>query len=71
MSMYHLAANLGSAILLFIASKTIDLAPTAMSYITFGISFFIVVILILNYMSSRVGLDPNKYTKRDRYDLKD
>ena len=69
MSIYNLANNLGSAVLLFIASKTIDLAPTSMSYIIFGFFLFIMIILILNYMSSKVGLEPDKYTKRDRYDL--
>ena len=69
MSIYHLVAHLGTAITLFIASKTIDLTPIGMSYVIFGFSFFISIILILNYMSTRMGLDPSKYTKRDRFDL--
>ena len=69
MSIYYLVESFGSAVLTFIASKTIDLVPIGISYCVFGFGLFIVLILILNYMSSRVGLDPNKYTKSDRMDL--
>jgi len=31
----------------------------------FGIVFFTIMILILNYMRTRVGLDPNSYRKKD------
>ena len=36
--------------------------------IIFGIVFFTIMILILNYMRTRVGLDPNSYRKK-RYKL--
>ena len=71
MSIYYLAESFGSATLMFIASKTIDLVPLGVSYCVFGLSLFIVMILILNYMSSRVGLDPSKYGKNDRMDLRE
>lgn len=35
------------------------------SMIIFGIVFFTIMILILNYMRTRVGLDPNSYRKKD------
>lgn len=69
MSIYYLAESFGSTTLLFIASKTIDLASIGLNYSIFGLALFIITILILNYMHSRVGLDPSKYTKRDRLDL--
>lgn len=69
MSIYYLAESLGSTLLMFIASKTIDLVPIGVSYCVFGLSLFIVTILILNYMTSRVGLDPATYSKNDRMDL--
>ena len=71
MSIYYLAESFGSAILMFIASKTIDLVPIGVSYCVFGFSLFIVMILILNYMNSRMGLDPSKYGKSDRMDLQE
>lgn len=71
MSIYYLAEHFGSTILLFVASKTIDIASIGVNYCIFGFSLFIIVILILNYMSSRVGLHPSKYTKRDRMDLQE
>ena len=35
------------------------------SMIIFGIVFFTIMIFILNYMSTRVGLDPSAYRKKD------
>lgn len=35
------------------------------SMIIFGIVFFTIMTLILNYMRTRVGLDPNSYRKKD------
>lgn len=69
MSIYYLAESFGSTILMFVASKTIDLVPIGLSYCIFGLALFIIMIFILNYMSSRVGLDPSKYSKNDRMDL--
>ena len=71
MSIYYLAESFGSTVMLFMASKTIDLVPIGISYCIFGIALFIAILLILNYMSSRVGLDPSKYGKNDRMDLKE
>lgn len=71
MSIYYLAESFGSATLMFIASKTIDLVPIGVSYCVFGFCLFIVMILILNYMNSRMGLDPSKYGKSDRMDLQE
>ncbi len=71
MSIYYLAESFGSAILMFVASKTIDLAPIGVSYCVFGFCLFIVMIVILNYMNSRMGLDPSKYGKSDRMDLQE
>ena len=71
MSIYYLAESFGSTILLFVASKTIDLVPIGLSYCIFGFALFVVMICILNYMSSRVGLDPSKYSKNDRMDLQE
>lgn len=71
MSIYYLAESFGSAILLFVASKTIDLVPIGFNYCIFGFALFIIMILILNYMNSRVGLEPSKYGKNDRMDLQE
>lgn len=71
MSIYYLAESFGSTVLMFIASKTIDLASIGIIYCLFGLVLFIIMILILNYMNSRVGLDPSKYGKNDRMDLQE
>ena len=71
MSIYYLAESFGSTLLMFVASRTIDLAPIGISYCIFGLCMFIIIILILNYMKPRVGLDPKKYSKNDRIDLQE
>jgi len=71
MSIYYLAESFGSTVLMFIASKTIDLVPIGVSYCVFGFALFIIMILILNYMNPRMGLDPSKYGKNDRMDLQE
>lgn len=71
MSIYYLAESFGSSLLLFIASKTIDLVPIGISYTIFGLSLFIIMLLILTYMNPRMGLDPSKYGKNDRMDLQE
>ena len=71
MSIYYLAESFGSTILMLLASKTIDLVPIGVSYCVFGLSLFIVILLILNYMNPRMGLDPTKYGKNDRMDLQE
>ena len=55
--------------MLYVASETIDSVPIGISYCIFGLALFIVMILILNYMNTRVGLNPSKYGKSDRMDL--
>lgn len=68
-SVYYLLENLGSALFLFLASNTIDFAPIGASYCITGFILFVVFILVLNYMTTRVGLNPNSYGKEDRMDL--
>lgn len=71
MSIYYLIECLGSAVLTFIASETIDLIPIGLSYCIFGILLLIIVCLILSYMNKRIGLEPEKYTPSDRMDLQE
>lgn len=70
-SIYYLSEQLGSTILLFIASKVIELTNIGIVYSLSGLILTAVLILILNYMDSRVGLKPENYTKRDRLDLEE
>lgn len=49
----------------FIGSWLLLFTDTAHASIIIGCSSFVIVIILLEYMSSRVGLDPEKYTKKD------
>lgn len=54
-----------STIILQIASLVMDKFTSAQSFIIIGFSFFVVFILILQYMKTRVGLKPEEYKKSD------
>ena len=69
MSIYYLSEQFGSTVLLFIASKIIELTSIGIVYSLSGLTLSIILILVLNYMDSRVGLNPDSYTKRDRLDI--
>lgn len=69
MSIYYLSEQFGSTVLLFIASKIIELTSIGIVYSLSGLTLAIILILVLNYMDSRVGLNPDSYTKRDRLDI--
>lgn len=69
MSIYYLCEQFGSTLLLFIASKIIELTSIGIVYSISGLTLAIILILVLNYMDSRVGLNPDTYTKRDRLDI--
>lgn len=54
-----------STIILQIASLVMDKFTSAQSFVIIGFSFFVVFILILQYMKTRVGLKPEEYKKSD------
>ncbi|MBR6613394.1 MAG: MFS transporter [Clostridia bacterium] len=71
MSIYYLAENFGSAIMLFLISGMLDVIPIGLVYTLSGFVFSVALIIVLNYMQTRIGLRPEQYTKRDRLNLDD
>ena len=69
MSVYYLAESFGSALLVYIVSITIDLSSIGIIYVVSGLILCIILILVFNYMISRVGLSPEQYGESDRIDL--
>lgn len=61
----NLIEGLITGIISFIGSWLLLFTDTAHASIIIGCSSFVIVIILLEYMSSRVGLDPEKYTKKD------
>lgn len=61
----NLIEGIITGIISFIGSWLLLFTDTAHASIIIGCSSFIIVIILLEYMSSRVGLDPEKYTKKD------
>jgi len=71
MSVYYLAEHLGSAALLFITSSLLDTVPIGLVYILSGFVLSVLLIAVLSYMETRVGLKPHQYGKLDRIDLQE
>ena len=69
MSIYYLAENFGSAIMLFLISGLLDTIQIGLVYTLSGFVFSVALIVVLNYMQTRIGLKPEQYTKRDRLNL--
>ena len=71
MSIYYLAENFGSAILLFLISSLLDTVQIGLVYTLSGFVLSVALIIVLNYMQTRIGLKPEQYGKRDRLNLDD
>ena len=60
-----LLENLGRVILSFFASFLLNITTTAYTFIIIGSTFLVIFIFLLNYMKTKVGLNPSEYTKED------
>ena len=65
MSVYYLCEMLGTFILLFLASKFLEISSIGIAYIIFGVMFLLIILLILDYMKPRLGLKPEQYNEKD------
>lgn len=68
-SIYYLVENLGSAALLYIVSGFLDIVQIGLIYTLSGFVACICLLIVLNYMETRIGLKPEEYDKSDRIDL--
>ena len=69
MSIYYLSERIGSTVFsaftsLLLASYSIGITCTIAGFV-----IMIIIILVLQFMHPRMGLSPDKYTSRDRFDL--
>ncbi len=64
-SAYGLVTGLGNCLICAFGAMIVSNTSIKNSMIIFGISFFVIMILILQYMQTRVGLAPNDYRKKD------
>lgn len=71
MSIYYLSERIGSTILTAFASLLLANFTIGMAFALAGFILIIIMVLILQFMESRIGLSPETYTSRDRYDLQE
>lgn len=71
MSIYNLTRNFGSFVFLSLVTPLVDIMSLPLCFVLVGFTFFIIIILVAAYMNNKVGLDPSKYTEKDRFDLRD
>jgi len=65
-TIHNILDSLFSAVLGFVASFIVSKLDTAHTYIIFGIISLGLLLLMLKYMSKRVGLDPIKYSDYEK-----
>lgn len=65
MSVYYLCEMTGTFVLLFLASKFLEIGNIGIAYIIFGVIFLLIILLVLEYMRTRLGLKPEQYNEKD------
>lgn len=65
LSVFYIFENIGKAFLTFVCGMILDSEGTTITCIVMGIITTIALYFILKYMDSRLGLDPEKYDKKD------
>ena len=60
-----LLENLGRVFISLFASLLLGLMTTAYAFVIIGCIFFIIFIILLNIMKSKVGLKPEEYSEKD------
>lgn len=71
MSVYYLCENLGSSLFSGFASIMLASFSVGLTCTIAGFILIIIMILILEFMTNKVGLDPKTYTTQDRFDLRE
>lgn len=71
MSIYNLVRNFGTFAFLSLVTPLVEIISLPLCFVLVGFAFFIIIILVAAYMNNKVGLDPSKYTEKDRFDLKE
>lgn len=65
LAIFYIFEGLGRSILLFISGTVIDNVETSFTCILLGAVMLVIMILILGFMKTRFGLDPEEYSKKD------
>ena len=60
-----LVEGIGRTIMMFVGGFLLDNYTTSESYLILGISGLVIILVILRYMKTRIGLRPEKYDKKD------
>ena len=64
-SVYYLCEMIGNFVLLFLASNLLQITNIGIAYIIFGSFLLILLLLVLDYMRTRLGLNPEQYKDKD------
>lgn len=65
LAIFYIFEGIGKSVLLFVSGLIIDDIGTNYTNIIIGISMLIIFIVILKYMKTRLGLNPEEYNKTD------
>lgn len=65
LAIFYIFENIGQTIFLFLAGYIIDSKGSSLTTLIIGAFSLVIIILILRFMKNRLGLDPEKYDKKD------
>lgn len=65
LSIYYLIEYLGAGIALFLASETLEITNIGLSFVLFGVVFYVLMLICINTMKSRCGLKMEEYCEKD------
>lgn len=65
LSTSNLIKNIGEIVISFLGGLLLEFYNTSTSYLIVGIVGLCVILLILQYMKKRIGLNPEDYNKQD------
>lgn len=65
LSAANLAQGIGRIIMSFLGGLLLEFYPTSNAYLILGVVSLVIVLFILSYMKKRLGLPPDRYSKKD------
>ncbi len=69
LSIFYIFENIGRASMVFVAGIILDNAGTRITTIIVGVSVTLILYIVLKFMKSRLGLNPEEYKRKDVFGL--
>lgn len=65
LSTSNLIKNIGQILISFLGGLLLEFYTTGTAYLIVGIVGLVIILLVLRYMKTRIGLNPEEYNEKD------